>query len=687
MVKLLFFLLFVGIVLNGSAQQKEDSLKSITPFEVLVKAFEQNKRLQEVPIAISIVGKNELNRFNNTNLLPALNALPGVKMEERSPGSYRLNIRGSSLRSPFGVRNVKIYYNGIPLTDPGGNTYLNQLGFYNVETIEVIKGPGSSLYGAGTGGVMLLESQATNKMPGIKLDQTFGSFQLSNTNINISTGNDEAFSSINYQHQTSDGYRNHTNMKRQVFSWDANIKLKNNELTGHLLYGNLYYQTPGALNLAEYTANPKSARPRVGTAPGSQENKAAIYLKTFLAGASYKQVFNDYWQNTTSMYGAYAEQKNPAIRNYGRNAEPHFGGRSVIQYQSKQVNRSAVTWHLGAEYQKANNTVQVFNNKSGNPDSLVTNDEINNSQFFLFTQLSWQFNNWVFTGGLSINDIRVNLTRTTNRPVTFFNRNYNNELAPRIAVLNKVTSNLSVYASFSKGFSPPTVSELSPSGSAINNNLNAEKGNNYELGLRGTAGYGRLSYDVNAFYYQLQNAIVQRRDALGGDFFMNAGSTKQQGLETFVSYRLATNSRHITSASKIWLTHNWYRFRYNNFKQITSDFSGNSLPSVAPQSLTAGLDLYATKGMYINITYNYTDAIPLNDANTAYAHSYNLMSARAGYKHAFKKFNLEFFTGVENLFDVKYNLGNDINGFGGRYYNAAAGRNYFAGISLQQLWK
>ena len=60
-------------------------------------------------------------------------------MDERSPGSYRLNIRGSSLRSPFGVRNVKIYYDGIPFTDPGGNTYLNQLGFYNIQSVEILK--------------------------------------------------------------------------------------------------------------------------------------------------------------------------------------------------------------------------------------------------------------------------------------------------------------------------------------------------------------------------------------------------------------------------------------------------------------------------------------------------------------------------------------------------------------------
>ena len=72
-------------------------------------------------------------------------------MEERSPASYRMNIRGSTLRSPFGVRNVKVYLDDIPFTDAGGNTYLNQLSYYNFNSIEVLKGPGGSLYGAGTG--------------------------------------------------------------------------------------------------------------------------------------------------------------------------------------------------------------------------------------------------------------------------------------------------------------------------------------------------------------------------------------------------------------------------------------------------------------------------------------------------------------------------------------------------------
>lgn len=688
-VRLLLFVLFISMGGAAFAQNADDSLKAQAPFEVLVRAFEQNRRLLDVPAAVSIVGKNELNRFNNASFLQALNAMPGIRMEERSPGSYRLNIRGSSLRSPFGVRNVKIYYNGIPFTDPGGNTYLNQLGFYNVQSIEVIKGPGSSLYGAGTGGVMLIESNAANSEAGIKVDHSVGSYNLQNTNVNISVGNQETFGSLNYQHQTGDGYRNHSNLRRDVVAWSASAKIKNNELSGHFLYGDLYYQTPGALTKAEYMANPKAARPRVGAAAGAEEKKAAIYLKTFLAGASYKQEFNTHWQNTTSVYGAFAELKNPAIRNYGRNSEPHFGGRSVFQYKSTDMNGSQWIWHFGAEGQKAFNTVQVFKNKAGNPDSLVTNDEINNSQFFVFTQLSWQIKNWIFTGGLSLNETRIAFSRTSNVPFTSFNVKFNNEVAPRIAVLHNLSNTLSLYASFAKGFSPPTVGEISPSGSAINSELNAEKGHNYEVGFRGNLLKSRLYWDLNGFYYQLKNSIVQRRDALGGDYFINAGSTKQKGLETYVSYRLeTTKNQRATGNSKMWLSYTLYSFRYNDFKQLNSDFSGNKLPSVAPQSVTAGLDLYAFNSLYLNLTYNYTDPIPLNDANSEFADSYNLLGLRVGYKKDLgKKFRLEVFAGAENLFDVDYSLGNDINAFGGRYYNAAAGRNYFAGISLQQVWK
>ena len=249
-------------------------IQSQTLQEVTVKAYEQNRKLMQVPAAIAVMSKPQLSRFNNTNILPALNSNPGVRMEERSPGSYRLNIRGSSLRSPFGVRNVKTYYNDIPYTDPGGNTYLNQLGFYNIQSAEVIKGPGSSLYGAGTGGVLLLKTNQTNWHPGLSFDFSAGSFGLNNLNTNLRLGTDAFQNTINYLQLSSNGYRDQSELDRKVFTWDLNANLSDKgKITTHFLWGDLFYQTPGALTLAEYTDKSKSCKTKSRTNTGR-------YLKT-----------------------------------------------------------------------------------------------------------------------------------------------------------------------------------------------------------------------------------------------------------------------------------------------------------------------------------------------------------------------------------------------------------------------
>src|SRR5437763_17140724 len=93
------------------------------------------------------------------SIVPATNSIPGARTEERSPGSYRISFRGSTLRSPFGVRNVKVYLDGIPFTDPGGNTYLTQLAPFAMYSLEFIQAPAGSLYGAATGGALLIKSR------------------------------------------------------------------------------------------------------------------------------------------------------------------------------------------------------------------------------------------------------------------------------------------------------------------------------------------------------------------------------------------------------------------------------------------------------------------------------------------------------------------------------------------------
>jgi len=151
---ILFFSLILFIIPSFSQEVEPDSLKQLD--EVFIRAFEQNRKSRFSTASVKIIEHNNADRYNKNSLVNGFNTIPGVRMEERSPGSYRINIRGSSLRSPFGVRNVKVYWNDIPVTDPGGNTYFNQFAYNNFSSIEVFKGPAGSLYGAGTGGLILI---------------------------------------------------------------------------------------------------------------------------------------------------------------------------------------------------------------------------------------------------------------------------------------------------------------------------------------------------------------------------------------------------------------------------------------------------------------------------------------------------------------------------------------------------
>lgn len=652
--------------------------------EVIIRAFESNRVLEKIPAAISHVGRTKLERFNNTNILPAINSTPGVRMEERSPGSYRMNIRGSTLRSPFGTRNVKVYWDGIPFTDPGGNTYLNQLSYFNFHSIEIIRGPAGSLYGAGTGGALLISSHSDNPVPGFLVHLLYGSYDLGSFNLQLNEGKRNLKNTINYSHLQSHSYREHASMRRDVATWHSQLAAgKKEKLKLSVLYGDLFYETPGALTSTEYSNNPKAARPAAGILPGADIAKAAIYQKTWLGGLNNHFKFNERIENSFVIYGAYSTIKNPTFRNYEARKEPHFGGRTVFTWKPA-VKENNIQLVFGAEAQKGFFNTRTYKNINGHADELLTNDDVKNSIWSVFGQMDLRLKRDLnITGGVSLNKTTIKIKRLTAPSLPEQKRSYKNEAAPRLAVSKRIFGDFYLYGSIAQGFSPPTVAEVLPSTSVISTHLNAEQGVNYETGIKSSWLNRSLYIEINAFYYRLENAIVQRRDANNADFFVNAGSTKQQGIESQASYSF-TMQNSFFSGSRIWAAHTWNDFTYKDFKQVTNDFSGNDLPSVARHTLVAGIDIVVKQNWYMNLTNFYSDRIPLNDANSVYASSYNLLGVRLGWrKNEIGKIRVDLFAGMDNALDVKYSLGNDINAAGGRYFNAASGRNFYIGITTE----
>src|SRR5205814_1976846 len=153
---------------------------------------------------------------------------------------------------------------------------------------EILKGPASSLYGAGTGGAVILnEPRLIQDLSNSKTANHFkvqvqgGSYGLFGENLNWKLDKNNYGLQLSQTHQQCDGYRDNSRLRKDVIHFaDQRTISKKDELKIHLLSADLYYQTPGGLNLAQWQADPKQARPATLFLPSASQQKIAVYNKT-----------------------------------------------------------------------------------------------------------------------------------------------------------------------------------------------------------------------------------------------------------------------------------------------------------------------------------------------------------------------------------------------------------------------
>jgi iron complex outermembrane receptor protein len=660
------------------AQEKSDTTRTLE--EVVVNAYQYNRSLKESPVALSVVAEKDFNRFNSSSIVSTMNTIPGVRMEERSPGSYRFSIRGSTLRSPFGVRNVKFYWNGLPLTDGGGNTYLNLLDFDAFGRAEVIKGPGASLYGAGTGGVVLL-SNPFAKQNQIQLSASGGSFGLQRYQASGTFGSSKKKLFVNYAHQQSNGYRQQSAMRRDALNLEGKFSLtEKSGLHMSIFYTDLYYQTPGGLTLTQYNANPAQARPTSGSTAGAVQQQAAIYNKTIYGSSTFERQWNSHWASRVGAYGSYTDFTNPSILNYERRTETNFGGRATNQFEfDRQSWKGKI--NFGAEYQYFYSPLTDYGNANGARDTVQTDDRLTSNSTLIFAQAEFDLpKNFYLTAGASGNFLQYKFHRLFGIPPGDSRRNFDPVLSPRVALIKKLSESLSIFSSISKGFSAPTQAEVRPSSGVYNNTLSPEQGISYEAGIRGMV--KRFSFDVVGYDFELAQAIVSQKNIFNADYFINAGHTSQKGIETMVSYQTSAPAKSI-SYLRAWVSYTLTNYKFTDYQHDGVNYSGNQWTGSPKNTIVGGVDLNFFKSFYWNLTANYVDRIPMNDANSIYASDYFLLGSRVGFRNTINKKLIEIFTGIDNALDQHYSLGNDLNAAAGKYFNAAATRNFYFGIKVK----
>lgn len=678
------FAIFCSFTATAQVPQ-DDSLPALP--RIIVKGFETSRRFIETPASISLINQKSIERFSGTSLVPVINTVAGVRMEERSPGSYRFSIRGSLLRSPFGIRNIKVYVDDMPFTDAGGNTYLNLIDPAALGNTEILKGPASSLYGAGTGGAIILNTPILRN--GLLKDETQnifkvqlqgGTYGLFSENVKWQMQKKKYGLQLTQSHLQCNGYRDNSRMRKDVIHFADSRKLNSkDELKFQLLLADLYYQTPGGLNLSQWQADPKQARPATVTLPGAKEQQAAVYNKTVFAGLCNRWQLSKKWSNISSGVFTYTSFKNPFITNYEKRRETSRGLRTKMVYDAN----ASLKLIAGAEWQSTFANIDNYGNKAGVADTVQTKDEVNAFQRFYFVQADVAVNKKLFiNAGASINQFTYRYVRTTDNPAVEKTKTFDAVLSPRLSLSYLLLNKISVRAILSKGFSAPAIAEVRPSEGSFYEALQPEDGWNYETGIRGSLFKNHLQFDVNAYIFNLKNAIVRRTTDNGAEYFVNAGGTNQKGVEVMFTYVLIDKGDGFISGLRLASSITLNKYRFKEYKVTNTDYSGNKLTGVPDKIIVSNLDLEFKKHIYLFITHNYTSNLPLTDANNIFASAYQLLQCRFGYRIKMKKLTVEIFAGGDNLLNEHYSLGNDLNAAGNRFYNAAPLRNYFAGVSV-----
>lgn len=692
--------------LNIAMTSSNINLSTIT-----VTGYESNRKLLETAGSIAVLKPKELQRGDNMDIMPALNTIPGVKMEAFSAGNYRISIRGSLVNNPWGIRNVRIYWNDIPLSSPDG-TAQKSIDFDPavIGSVEVLKGPSGSMYGAGNGGVLLIKNvQGGNGKSSLETGYTGGSYGFGRFQASYKTSGDNFNIAVNAVSQRYAGYRENNWGNKDMINLFAQVspgeKRTLNFFMTHVT-GSL--GLAGALNKAQADSMPRQALQY------SRDNKTSVKKYDATAfGVSQTYRFNNVLSNTTSIYGNFQTYDHPYgtsvyYNGYFKESLAGYGGRTRFLF-SPALGNIKSRFSIGGEYQyqhQFENTFTVINDKPGTwPETgaLFQNDIVVSASKMLFAQAEFDLPSKIFlTVGLSYTHLSYDIQDLFKDSA---HTNYSGLLkfpaktSPRIGLVKVINDNIAAHGSMSYGYSPPPVWEINNYDGTLNKEIRPEDGMNYEIGIRGNILKSKLNFDITAYQMYLKNTIVPVARPNGTTAYRNAGLTNQKGIEAMLSYIVINDQTKPVSFIKTWISYTYNNYIFKDYKTqsfnwsdhevVTVDNSGKKVTGVVPNSIAAGIDLETMFGLYFNSIYYYYDKIPLNDANTYYSGAHPLLNVKFGFRKNIGRFGFDVFAGINNVTNTQYSslllYNADATAYGAppQFYNPSPGINYYGGLKLK----
>ena len=652
---------------------------------VVISAYERGERLLTHGGSLTVLTARDFQRDPATLIAPILNRVPGLFMHSGTFTTNRITIRGIGARTPFGTSKIRAYLDDIPLTSGEGVTSIEDIDLSLLGRVEVIKGPSSSLYGAGLGGTLLLQTPRPELgETSLELHGLAGSFGLRRGLVRYQHASEAGAWQLHYHEQGSDGFRENNRYDRQAFTTTG--RLYAGERASLSLFGTFIRvraEIPSSIDSATFVDNPAAA-----AAPWLATRGYEAYDRA-LVGASYRYQLGGAWSLTASAFGGFYNNYEVRFFNILREATQTAGGRATLRWQGNLAGRALqvalgsegfAEWYDWGTYENIGRTGQL-----GGPlsDNVETRQYLNG-----FAQAAWELTAaTTLTAGLNLNGTQYRYEDRFTPDSVDLSGDYAfpTTLSPRLALSQRLRPGLVVHGSLAHGFSPPSVSEtLTPEG-LINPDIQPETGWNYELGARGRLLDGKLFVDVTAYRMEVRNLLVPQR--VGPDIFVgrNAGRTRHDGLEA--SAQWAFWQRPAGQAS-FFATYHLARYRFREFVDEAEDvdYSGNVLTGVPPHTLNAGLDLESRWGLAFHLTWQYVAGMPANDDNTVWSEAWQVVNVRAGWTRRWgQQVETELYGGVNNLLDARYAAMLQVNAGGARprFYYPGQPRHAYLGLRLR----
>lgn len=657
----------------------------------------------DTPAAVSVVNGDEMRQAApRVNLSESLGAVPGLQVQNRQnyAQDLQLSIRGFGSRSTYGVRGLRIYVDGIPATMPDGQGQTSNIDIGSVDTLEVLRGPFSALYGNSSGGVINVTSQTGTQPPTVEASSYYGSFGTWHYGMKATgaVGDGSHAGDVDYtvstNRFTTHGYRDHSGARKNLANARLGVRINDvSKLTLLLNSVDIKANDAGGLTADEWRDNPRQS-PR-----GDQYNTRKDTRQT-QAGLRYERQLSDQDDLSVMMYAGERETTQyQSIPRAPQLKPSHAGGvidltRHYQGIDTRLTHRGEllvpVTLTAGLDYENMSERRKGYENfvmVNGAPQYGEQGALRRNERNLMWNVDPYLQTQWQLTDKLSL-DAGVRYSSVWFDSNDYYiipgngddsgDASYHKWL-PAGSLKYALTDAWNVYLSAGRGFETPTINELSyraDNQSGLNFGLKPSTNDTVEIGSKTRIGNGLLTAAL--FQTDTDNEIVVDSSSGGRTSYKNAGKTRRQGMELGLDQQFGESWR--LKAAWTWLD---ATYRTN----VCGDAScnGNRIPGIARNMGYASFGYQPEQGWYAGSDIRYMSDIMANDENTAKAPSWTVVGLTTGYKWSYGRMDMDLFGRVDNLFDREYVGSVIVNESNGRYYEPAPGRNY--GIGLNLAWR